>query len=73
MSKQSETEKNITETNSIEAKGLLTGVLIGGVLGIAVGTVVTLLARIAVGVLRKILKGDDGNQGKTFDPRWLLQ
>lgn len=73
MSKQTEIEKNLTETNDTDVNGLLTGVLIGGVLGIAVGTVVTLLARIALGLLRKVIKRDDENQGKTFDPRWLLQ
>jgi hypothetical protein len=68
MSKQSETEKTTIAPNV-----LLTGVLIGGVLGIAVGTVVTLLARIMFGLLRKILKREDGSEAKAFDPRWLLQ
>ncbi len=56
--------ENVTGGN-----GLATGVLIGGVLGIAVGALVALLARIFLGVLRRLVKKDS----KSFDPRWLLQ
>jgi hypothetical protein len=52
-------------------KDLLTGVLIGGALGIAVGAVAAILARLFIGIIRRIIQGDNGK--KKFDPRWLLQ
>ncbi|NWJ47455.1 MAG: hypothetical protein HXX08_16470 [Chloroflexi bacterium] len=67
MSKEANATKVIS--NPENSKELLTGVLIGGALGVAVGALATILARLFIGLIRKVLHLDD----QKFDPRWLLQ
>ncbi|MEI7554592.1 hypothetical protein [Candidatus Chlorohelix sp.] len=67
MSKETNTTK--ISSHPENGKELLTGVLIGGALGVAVGALAAVLARLFISLIRKVLHRND----QKFDPRWLLQ
>lgn len=69
------TMKNNSTNPDSGDHGLLAGVLIGGVLGLAVGAVATLLVRLFLGTARQLVRKlfGRGDAEKRFDPRWLLQ
>ena len=77
MSNKNSPNNNMPDLFSTESndRNLMTGVLIGGLFGVAVGAVATLMARLFMGAagqfIRKVIFRD--KFGKSFDPRWLMQ